>query len=273
MFRRNLKPAPESTHILLDPALSLEEEYTSSFGFEWTEIDGYANKETMSHGHLFGRFILPANFMQKKIVADVGCGNGRLGRLIAPDCARYVGLDMSKALYAFPTHVDNFDNVTLVRASATDLPLESESVDVALCWGVLHHIDDPDKALLELFRITKPGGQILIYVYPPQFDSRKNLNLFVREIPDTQIFKIAKEVSDEIDDWCDVEDFFGKLLAQHLFISQKNSRNWQLFQWFDGISPKYHWSLTEMLISYTKKESLNCQIADQARGIFKFTVK
>ena len=28
-------------------------EYVNSFGFEWTQIDGFIGKESMSHGHIF----------------------------------------------------------------------------------------------------------------------------------------------------------------------------------------------------------------------------
>ena len=69
--------------ILIDSKLK-SFEYVDSFGFEWTNIDGYASKEVMSHGHIFGRFLLSPDYFQGKVVADIGCGNGRIGRLVAP---------------------------------------------------------------------------------------------------------------------------------------------------------------------------------------------
>jgi ubiquinone/menaquinone biosynthesis C-methylase UbiE len=250
--------------------LQQDGQYTESFGFEWTEIDGFVGKEVMSHGHLFGRFLLPGDFFNGKTVADIGCGNGRIGRLIVPSCAKYVGLDMSNALSAFPTFIGNFDAVTLVRASATDLPLEDESVDVALCWGVLHHTDDPDRAFSELVRITKPGGYILIYVYPPGFDGRRNFNQLVREIPPDATFDLVEATSDAVDGWCEVDDFYGSIVAQHLHMSRKQSREWQIFQWYDGISPRYHWSLTS---SMKQKERVAHELTDSSRGIFRFRKK
>ena len=53
-------------------------EYVNSFGFEWTKIDGFVGKESMSHGHIFGRFLLPKQYFSNKTVIDVGCGNGRI---------------------------------------------------------------------------------------------------------------------------------------------------------------------------------------------------
>lgn len=257
VFRRTLLSKPGADHILIDPALPLEDEYTSSFGLEWTTIDGYESKETLSHGHLFGRFLLPKNFLHGKRIADVGCGNGRIGRIIAPTSDRYIGLDMSNALSAFPTYIENFEKVTLIRASATDLPLDNASVDVTLCWGVLHHVDEPEKALSELLRITKPGGHVLIFVYPPAFDVRRNFNFFSRELPPEKTLKLTETTSDEIDDWCELDDFYGNVLAKHLQISRKQSRSWQLFQYFDGISPRYHWSLTSMMRSIAPTQNVS----------------
>ena len=39
----------------------------SRLDFEWTEIDGFIGKEAMSHGHIFGRFMLPQNFFLTKL--------------------------------------------------------------------------------------------------------------------------------------------------------------------------------------------------------------
>ena len=267
MFKRPLSPHPAAPHILVDAALLTEPEYTSSFGFEWTKIDGFVGKETMSHGHLFGRFLLPADFFCGKVVADIGCGNGRIGRLITRDCQKYIGLDVSDSLTVFPTYIEGYENVTLIRASATNLPFEDESVDVALCWGVMHHTDRPEKTLEELVRIVKPGGDILIYVYPPALDGRRNFNQLICELPHDITFNLVESTSDEVDAWCEVDDFYGNIVAQQLHMSRKHSREWQIFQWFDGISPRYHWSLTSFL---RERRSSNLLINEVSPGVFRF---
>lgn len=268
MFKRNLRPIPGHPNVLQDPALPEESQYTQSFGFEWTEIDGFIGKEVMSHGHLFGRFLLPADFFVGKTVADIGCGNGRIGRLIAPDCARYFGVDMSHAVNAFPRYIDNIENITLVRASGTDLPFEDQSVDVAVCWGVMHHMDDPDKAFSELVRIVKPGGHILIFIYPKAFDARANFNNIIREIDPQQTYRWVEATSDALDGWSEVDDFYGGMLANNMHMSTKHSREWQIFQWYDGISPRYHWSLVDMLRG---KGSEGLSVVETMEGVYRIS--
>ena len=99
-FRRKVKSSPHNPNVLIDSELE-DKSYVESFGFEWTEIDGFVGKESMLHGHIFGRFLLPKTFLDGKTVVDVGCGNGRIGRLVAPFAREYIGLDLSDSVYAF----------------------------------------------------------------------------------------------------------------------------------------------------------------------------
>jgi len=252
MFRRELHSCERDPAVLIDSGLR-NTDYVDSFGFEWTSIDGFVGKETMSHGHVFGRFMLPRDFFTNKQVVDVGCGNGRIGRLIAPLSKGYCGLDLSEAIYAFPRYTQRPQDFSLVRASGTDLPLSDAVADVTICWGVLHHMDDPDAGLSELFRITKPGGTILIFVYPSGFDSRKNLNVYMRGLPAERAHTIISQISDDLDTWREVDSFYAELLAGCVALSFKHSREWQKFQWFDGITPRYHWSLENILEEQTRK--------------------
>ena len=189
-FNRQLKRSEKDARILIDSELS-NEDYVGTFGFEWTEIDGFIGKEAMSHGHIFGRFFLPKNYFSGKTVVDVGCGNGRIGRLVAPLCEDYTGCDLSESVYAFPSYLET-ENITLVRASGTNLPISDQMADISICWGVLHHMDDPMKGLDELFRVTKKGGEILIFIYSKGYDARKNLNQFSKSLKKRQNLRLLK---------------------------------------------------------------------------------
>ena len=53
-------------------------------------------------------------------------------------------------------------------ASLTDLPFDDESFDSCLCTEVLEHIADDEKAVREIARCLRAGGQLLISVpHPP----------------------------------------------------------------------------------------------------------
>src|SRR6266571_369414 len=50
-------------------------------------------------------------------------------------------------------------------ADAENLPFPSDSFDLGYSWGVLHHTPNPEKALAELVRVVRPGGEIKIMLY------------------------------------------------------------------------------------------------------------
>ena len=243
IFRRKLEPCKKDGRIMIDSELH-NFEYVNSFGFEWTKIDGFVGKESMSHGHIFGRFLLPKFYFKDKTIIDVGCGNGRIGRIIAPLCESYYGCDLSESVYAFPSYLET-NNVSLIRTSGTNLPFSDEVSDVTVCWGVLHHMDDPFSGLKELMRVTKRGGEILIFIYAKGYDGRKNLNELAKHVEENKKHRLIESTSDFLDGWREVDPFFANQLSANLYMSVKNSREWQIFQWFDGITPQYHWSLEE----------------------------
>jgi SAM-dependent methyltransferase len=242
MFRREVRPSERDPEVLLDSKLS-GADYVSGFGMEWEHFDGFSGKEVMSHGHLFGRFLLPRDFFTGKTVVDIGCGNGRIGRLMAPLASSYTGVDLSEAVYSFPKYTQRPPKFALLRASATDLPLDNACADVVICWGVLHHIDQPEVAFAELMRVAKPGATILLYVYPANFDGRMNLNWYLRGLSPEIAKSVIDQLSDGLDEWFEVDRFFAGLLAGDAALSFKQSKPWQKFQWFDGVTPRYHWSL------------------------------
>ncbi|MGH6891759.1 MAG: class I SAM-dependent methyltransferase [Dongiaceae bacterium] len=246
MFRRTVKQSDRDPDVLVDSKLA-DTGYVDMFGLEWQTFDGFIGKEVMSHGHLFGRFLLPKDFFSGKAVVDIGCGNGRIGRLIAPLSDSYLGVDLSESVFSFPKYTRRPGTFSLLRASATDLPLEDSCADVTVCWGVLHHVDKPDVAFSELVRITRPGGSILLYVYPEAMDVRMNLNAFMRGLPLNRSKPILDQLSDGLDEWREVDAFYANILASNVALSFKHSRPWQKFQWFDGVTPRYHWSLEKRI--------------------------
>ena len=54
---------------------------------------------------------------------------------------------------------------SLQVADAENLPFPSNTFDLGYSWGVLHHTPDTAKALAELVRVVRPGGEIKVMLY------------------------------------------------------------------------------------------------------------
>lgn len=100
-------------------------------------------------------------------VLDGGCGMGRYLRVAAELEPRLVvGLDLSGAVYAARDLTREFKSVAIVQGDLLRPPFTSEGFDHIYSLGVLDHTPDPRAAFLSLAKLLKPGGRIVVWVYP-----------------------------------------------------------------------------------------------------------
>jgi SAM-dependent methyltransferase len=106
-------------------------------------------------------------------IVDYGCGPGNdvTGFLLYSDAAEVVGVDVSaKALelaeQRLRLHCIAASRYRLIRVGEGEaLPLEDLSVDYVHCAGVLHHVTEPRRVLVELRRVLRPSGACTVMVY------------------------------------------------------------------------------------------------------------
>jgi ArsR family transcriptional regulator len=83
--------------------------------------------------------------------------------LVAPCIKEVIAVDREAAMLdAARLHPVATDNITYIEGDVLDLPLKDGSVDVAMFFLVLHHVQEPAVAITEATRITRSGGRILV---------------------------------------------------------------------------------------------------------------
>jgi SAM-dependent methyltransferase len=99
------------------------------------------------------------------VVLDLPCGDGRNLPPLAAGAPIVLGGDTSEKAMTIASGVAARagirDQVVLVRMDAYATGLLDDSVDGILCWDLLGHLRNPQDALRELYRITRPGGRIV----------------------------------------------------------------------------------------------------------------
>jgi SAM-dependent methyltransferase len=144
-----------------------EQEYTSSFGFQWhvhdrTQLD--TNQSDRSEQAFRQRTGFRPEDLAGKLVLDVGCGMGRFADIAERWGAHVVGVDLSLAAEVAARNLDG-RNATIFQADVFRLPFAPESFDYIYSIGVLHHTPDCERAFKVLPSLLKPGGRIAVWLY------------------------------------------------------------------------------------------------------------
>ena len=107
-------------------------------------------------------------------VLECACGTGLLTGVIAPRCKSLIATDFSaKMLKHAEKKYGKYGNVRFERADILRLPYPGGRFNTVVAANVIHLLDEPYRALIELERVCGPGGKIIIPTYMNQTDKGK----------------------------------------------------------------------------------------------------
>ncbi|MEO8406038.1 MAG: class I SAM-dependent methyltransferase [Chitinophagaceae bacterium] len=144
---------------------NVDDKVVESFGEEWTKFSSFDEAEVDKIGDLYFD-ILPAEiYSADTSVLDVGCGTGRWTKYLAKRVGLIDAVDPSEAILAADKFLKDFPNVRLTKATSEALPFADNTYDMVMSIGVLHHIPDTQKAMMDCVSKVKRGGYFYTYLY------------------------------------------------------------------------------------------------------------
>lgn len=99
-------------------------------------------------------------------ILDCGCGDGKMLEILWRKEANFFGIDISKRFIELGNkRLRAKKNITLQVGDAEKVNFPDEIFDLAYTAYALEHIDQPEKTITEMIRVTKKGGY-LIFICP-----------------------------------------------------------------------------------------------------------
>lgn len=157
------------------------------------------------------RLILPEDD-----VLECAYGTGLLTGVIAENCNSLVVTDFSRRMIEkAEKKYGKFENVEFEQGNILKIDYPRETFDVVVAANVIHLLDEPYKAISELYRVCKAGGRIIIPTYMNGTENEKKNGLscadyragadFKREFTLGTYKQFIKEAGfDDVSyEWCD----------------------------------------------------------------------
>jgi ubiquinone/menaquinone biosynthesis C-methylase UbiE len=96
------------------------------------------------------------------LAADIGAGSGFITEALLGAGLRVAAVDQSQAMLDVMQQKFGSESVTYYVGTSDALPLIEASMDYVFANMYLHHVERPLEAIVEMTRILRPGGKLVI---------------------------------------------------------------------------------------------------------------
>lgn len=181
------------------PRFVSNENFTSSFGFQWnkfqkTQLDSYTNT-TMSEDRVRAALPMPLESLKGLKILEAGSGAGRFTEILLKHGANVYSFDLSEAVTANFANNMPHENLTIFQGDIEKIPFKENFFHISLCLGVMQHTKNFNRSIQELSRVTKTNGIVSFDHYKTHIGHYTSLYLIywkiIKRIPQKYQFRIT----------------------------------------------------------------------------------
>jgi len=119
----------------------------------------YTDESLAEHLH---RYSIALSLSAGKDVLDIASGEGYGSNLLASVAKHVVGIDVAADAIKHASEKYQRPNLRFLHGSASRMPIDSASIDVAVSFETIEHHTEHEAMLLELRRVLRPNGLLII---------------------------------------------------------------------------------------------------------------
>lgn len=151
-------------------ATNIDHEVVQHFGKEWAKFNYSDGTADTALDLQFKAYTEPINIgdfdIAVAVAADFGAGSGRWTERLKPYFKKIYALEPSiEAVGVLNSKFNDDTQIVILNESVERNSIPDSSLDLAMSLGVLHHIPDTQKALIDVSNKIKSGGLFLCYLY------------------------------------------------------------------------------------------------------------
>jgi len=155
-------------------------------------------RDTIEHLH---RYAIVTDYIVDKVVLDIASGEGYGSKLMSEKASFVFGVDIDSNTIENSRLKYQKENLEFRVGSTSEIPIDSNSIDVVVSFETLEHHDQHDKMMLEIKRVLKPHGLLIISTPDKLFysDMRNFRNEFhIKELYKNDFLKLMEENFKEV---------------------------------------------------------------------------
>jgi SAM-dependent methyltransferase len=149
---------------------NFDKKVIDGFGHEWSMFAYLSDTTDYALDLQFSAYSQPIDFSQfdrdTDVAADFGAGSGRWTSRISKHFSLVYAVEPSKkAIDVLKERFLGAKNVRILSETIGSNSIPKNSLDYAMCLGVLHHVPDTRLGIQSIFDKIKPGGIFHCYLY------------------------------------------------------------------------------------------------------------